>query len=60
MEQVWAMARQPGFARRRIFDARIGLTLIHHGVDGFATANTRHFSDLGFASVWNPLAKEPE
>lgn len=57
MDQVWTMARQPGFARRRIFDARLALTLVHHGVTGFASANTRHFADLGFASVWNPLSR---
>jgi toxin-antitoxin system PIN domain toxin len=35
----WRLAGQPGFARRRIFDARIVLTLFHHGVTDLATAN---------------------
>jgi len=57
MDRVWTMAGQPGFARRRIFDARIALTLIHHGVTEFATANIKHFADLGFSRVWNPLTQ---
>lgn len=52
MEQVWALAGQPGFARRRIFDARIALTLRHHGITGLATANIKHFTDFGFANVF--------
>jgi len=54
MEQVWQFARQPGFARRRIFDARIALTLLHHGVTDLATANVKDFEGFGFRSVWNP------
>jgi toxin-antitoxin system PIN domain toxin len=56
MEQVWSLATQPDFARRRIFDARIALTLIHHGVSGFATVNVKDFEALGFEQVWNPLS----
>jgi len=55
MDKVWQQARQPGFARRRIFDIRLALTLQHHGVTEFATANTKDFKELGFAKVWNPL-----
>jgi uncharacterized protein len=60
MDRVWTMAGQPEFARRRIFDARIALTLIHHGVNELATANSKHFDDFGFSRVWNPLAQSPE
>jgi toxin-antitoxin system PIN domain toxin len=55
MDQVWEQARRTGFARRRIFDVRLALTLQHHGVTEFATANTKDFEGLGFARVWNPL-----
>jgi uncharacterized protein len=50
---TWAAQTQSGF--RQIIDARIALTLQHHGVTHFATANTKHFKDFGFIQVWNPL-----
>ncbi|MGD7652918.1 MAG: TA system VapC family ribonuclease toxin [Verrucomicrobiales bacterium] len=55
MEQIWEMASRPGFPRRRIFDLRLALTLQHHGVTHFATANVKDFKNLGFEKVWNPL-----
>lgn len=55
MENVWQLAAQPNVGRRVVFDARIALTLRHHGVNEFATRNTSHFTGLGFARVWNPL-----
>lgn len=58
MSQVWNAAAAPGFARRRIYDARLALTLRHHGVTEFATANVKDFQDFGFTRVWNPLAPE--
>jgi predicted nucleic acid-binding protein len=48
MDQVWRLAGQPGFTRRRIFYARIALTLLHHGVTDLATANVRDFAGFGF------------
>lgn len=56
MEAVWKMAAQKDFAIRRIVDARLALTLRHHGVTEFATANVKDFEGLGFARVWNPLS----
>jgi uncharacterized protein len=56
MERVWSLAATPGVARRKLFDARLGLTLLHHGVDEFATRNVTDFEGLGFRRVWNPLA----
>jgi uncharacterized protein len=50
----WASTTKAGF--RRIIDARLGLTLRHHGVTQFATANTKDFQEFGFQRVWNPLA----
>ena len=55
MAEVWERARTPGFARRRIIDARLALTLRHHGVTELATANVRDFGGFGFARVWNPV-----
>jgi len=43
------------FARRRLFDTRTALSLRHHGVTEFATANVKDFGDFGFTRVWNPL-----
>jgi len=59
MENVWTHAGQPNFARRRIFDARIALTLLHHGVTELATANLKDFDGLGFARLWNPALEGP-
>jgi toxin-antitoxin system PIN domain toxin len=55
MKEVWPIAAQEGFARRRIFDVRLAKTLQSHGVTEFATANTKDFEGLGFQRVWNPL-----
>ncbi len=49
----WANETQAGF--RRIIDARLALTLRHHGVTHFATANAKDFGEFGFERVWNPL-----
>ena len=49
----WAATTTTGF--RSIIDARLALTLRHHGVTELATANTRHFLNFGFDRVWNPI-----
>ncbi len=49
----WAAKMTSGF--RHIIDARLALTLRHHGVTHFATANDRHFVGFGFEKAWNPL-----
>lgn len=58
MAQVWKVVAAPDCPRRRIFDARIGLTLLHHGVRELATCNVRDFAGLGFARVFDPLTGE--
>ena len=58
MSEVWKRAAAPDFARRRIIDVRLGLTLLAHGVTDFATANVGDFKGVGFRRVWNPLAPE--
>jgi uncharacterized protein len=55
MDKVWEYASGTQFARRRIFDVRLALTLQYHGVDEFVTANVKDFEQLGFRSVWNPV-----
>lgn len=55
MDATWRLAATRGFAFRRIIDARLALTLIHHGVREFATSNVKDFHGLGFDRVWNPL-----
>ena len=56
MEGVWERASVADFARRRIFDVRLALGLIRHGVTQLATRNIGDFQGLGFEKVWNPLA----
>jgi uncharacterized protein len=58
MNDVWVLAATPGIARRRLFDARLALTLRHHGVDEFATRNIKDFEDFGFSRVWDPVTAE--
>jgi toxin-antitoxin system PIN domain toxin len=55
MDEVWRMAAQPNVGRRTVFDARLALTLRHHGVTEFATRNDSHFASFGFTRVFNPL-----
>ncbi len=55
MDEVWRVAAGRAFAFRRIIDARLALTLIHHGVREFATTNVRDFQGFAFDRVWNPI-----
>jgi toxin-antitoxin system PIN domain toxin len=50
----WAAKTTAGF--RHVIDARLALTLRHHGVTHFATANAKHFGGFGFEKAWNPVA----
>ncbi len=54
-DALWAVSARDTFAYRRIYDARLALTLRHHGVREFATRNEKDFQGFGFAKVWNPL-----
>jgi uncharacterized protein len=54
-EALWSIAAQTSFARRRIYDARLALSLRRHGIREFATANVQDFEGFGFERVWNPL-----
>jgi uncharacterized protein len=55
MTEVWKLSAARGFAYHRIIDARLALTLRHHGVTEFSTANVKDFAGFGFSRVWNPL-----
>lgn len=55
MDGVWGRAGRDPFARRKVIDARLALTLKHHGVTEFATVNLADFAGFGFRRVWNPL-----
>ena len=55
MEEIWKFASIPDFSYREIFDARLAVTLLHHGVTVFATRNTSHFEQYGFEKLINPL-----
>ncbi len=55
MNELWKLAATPQFPRRKVFDARLALTLRHHGVNEFATTNEKDFLEFGFTRVWNPL-----
>ena len=55
MGEVWRHAAAPVFARRRIIDARLALTLRAAGVTNLATRNVKDFTDFGFDRVWDPF-----
>jgi toxin-antitoxin system PIN domain toxin len=57
MAEVWKRAAEPAYGRRRVFDARLGLALVRQGVTELATRNVRDFAGLGFARVFDPLAR---
>lgn len=54
-DELWSLAAGEGFARRRIYDARLALSLRRQGVTQFATANVAAFEGFGLSRVWNPL-----
>ena len=56
-KQLWDYASSTRAGFRHIIDARLALTLRHHGVDRFATVNVKHFQEFGFTRVWNPLSE---
>jgi toxin-antitoxin system PIN domain toxin len=57
IDEIWHWAAQPNIGRRVVFDARLALTLRHHGVTEFATRNETHFAGFGFTRLWNPLPR---
>jgi len=59
-DRLWRFAAQPDFPYRRIYDARLAISLIEQGVDELATANVKDFQEFGFRRVFNPLASDPD
>jgi uncharacterized protein len=53
---IWRWAKESSTGFRHIIDARLGLTLRHHGITDFATSNVKDFKRFGFSRVWNPVA----
>lgn len=56
-EELWTLAAGKAFGRRRIYDARLALSLRRQGVTEFATANVKDFTGFGFERVWDPLGE---
>jgi uncharacterized protein len=52
---LWKCATETKAGFRQIIDARLALTLRHHGVTKFATANVKDFKSFYLEMVWNPL-----
>lgn len=50
-----ALVGQRLSGRRIVFDARLALTLRHHGVTELPTRNEAHLTGFGFTPLWNPL-----
>jgi toxin-antitoxin system PIN domain toxin len=57
MARVWEEASREDAARRHVFDARLALTLLHHGVRELATRNVSDFERFPFERVFDPLAR---
>ena len=55
MDKLWHIAKRPNTSRRALFDARIALTLRHHGVTDWATRNVSDFQGFGFVQLINPI-----
>ena len=55
MNRLWKLAAKTDFPYRRVYDARLALTLRYHGVVEFATCNVKDFQGFDFKRVWNPL-----
>jgi predicted nucleic acid-binding protein len=55
MDEVWRLADKNSFPARRIYDARIAISLKNHGVKEFATRNVKDFKDFNFFKVINPI-----
>lgn len=54
-DRLWQAAARPEFPYRRVYDTRLGLSLVQQGVTELATVNVKDFQELGFRRVWNPL-----
>ncbi len=55
MEAIWMEAARHALPYRAIFDIRLALTLLHHGVEEFATRNVKDFKTFPFRKIWDPM-----
>ncbi|MBK5290124.1 MAG: VapC toxin family PIN domain ribonuclease [Acidobacteriia bacterium] len=55
MESVWKRAGAGQFPALGDFRCTLAVTLLHHGVEEFATRNTKHFRQFGFPRLINPI-----
>jgi hypothetical protein len=56
-DELWSIASEKSFARRRMYDARLALSLRRQGVSEVATANIRDFEGFGSlvsGTLWQP------
>jgi toxin-antitoxin system PIN domain toxin len=58
MKQLWTLASKADFPYRKVYDARLALTLRHHGITEFATRNIKDFQGFGFKKLWDPLSEK--
>lgn len=54
-DALWSKLHDPRTPRRRIYDLRLGMSLVAQGITEFATVNLKDFEGMGFKKVWNPL-----
>lgn len=54
-DALWSRLRDPRTPKRRIYDLRLGMSLVLQGITEFATVNLKDFQGIGFKKVWNPL-----
>jgi uncharacterized protein len=53
---LWKLASETNAGFQQIIDARLALTLRHHGFTRLPTANVRDFKFFDFEKVGDPLA----
>ena len=55
MEPTWQILEKHSGQAHKIFDYRLGYTLLKSGVTNFATRNVNDFSEIGFKKLYNPI-----
>jgi predicted nucleic acid-binding protein len=53
--EFWVWAASPKLRFKRVYEARVALTLRYRGVTEFATQTPANFKHFGFKRVWDPL-----
>jgi predicted nucleic acid-binding protein len=55
MEPTWKATQKLSGQAYKIFDYRLGYTLLRAGVTNFATRNVKDFKEIGFKNLHNPI-----